>query len=41
VVVGGVALERQQHEVVPMQVLGGCDVEDDGHQGSNVLDADN
>jgi hypothetical protein len=23
-----------------MQVLGGCDAEDDGHQGPDVLDAD-
>jgi hypothetical protein len=40
VVVEGVALECQQHEVTPSRVLGGCDAEDDGHQGSDVLDAD-
>jgi hypothetical protein len=40
VVVKGVALERQQHEVTPLWVLGGRDVEDDGHQGLDVPDAD-
>jgi hypothetical protein len=41
VVVEDVALERQQHEVAPTWVMGGCDVEDNIHQGSDVLDADN
>jgi hypothetical protein len=40
VVVEGIALERQQHELVPSRVLGGRDVEDDGHRGPDVLDAD-
>jgi hypothetical protein len=40
VVVEGVALERQQHEVTPTWVLGGLYAEDDGHQGPDVLDAD-
>jgi hypothetical protein len=40
VVIEGVALERQQHEVTPSWVLGGCDAEDDGHQGPDVLDID-
>jgi hypothetical protein len=40
VVVEGVALESQQHEVAPTRVLGGRDTEDDGHQGPDVLDAD-
>jgi hypothetical protein len=40
VVVEGIALERQQHEVAPMHVLGGCDAEDDRHHGSDVLDVD-
>jgi hypothetical protein len=40
VVVEGVALERQQHEVTPTRVLGGLYAEDDGHQGPDVLDAD-
>jgi hypothetical protein len=39
-VIKGVALERQQHEVAPTQVLGGRDAKDDGHQGLDVLDAD-
>jgi hypothetical protein len=38
-VVKGVALERQQHEVAPTRVLGGRDAEDDRHQGPDVLDA--
>jgi hypothetical protein len=38
VTVEGIALERQQHEVMPTGVLGGCDVEDDEHQGLDVLD---
>jgi hypothetical protein len=38
-VVEGVVLERQQHKVVPMWVLGGRDTEDDEHQGLDVLDA--
>jgi hypothetical protein len=41
VVIEDVALERQQHEVAPTWVLDGCDVEDNIHQGSDVLDADN
>jgi hypothetical protein len=41
VVIEDVALERQQHEVTTTRVLGGHDAEDDGHQGSDVLDADN
>jgi hypothetical protein len=40
VVIESVALERQQHEVASTRVLGGRDVEDDGHQGPDVLDAD-
>jgi hypothetical protein len=39
-VIEGVALERQQHEIAPTQVLGGRDTDDDGHQGSDVLDVD-
>jgi hypothetical protein len=39
VVVEGVALERQQHQVTPSQVLGGRDAEDGRHQGPDVLDA--
>jgi hypothetical protein len=39
-VVEGLALEHQQYEVTPTQVLGGRDVEDDRHQGPDVLDAD-
>jgi hypothetical protein len=31
VVIEGVTLECQQHEVASMRVLGGCDAEDDGH----------
>jgi hypothetical protein len=31
VIVDGVALECQQHEVTPMRVLHGLDAEDDGH----------
>jgi hypothetical protein len=38
VAVEGVALERQQHEVMPTGVLGGCDAEDDEHHGLDVLD---
>jgi hypothetical protein len=30
-VIKGVALERRQHKVTPMRVLGGRDSEDDGH----------
>jgi hypothetical protein len=37
VVVEGIALERQQHEVAPTWVLGRRDVED---EGPNVLNAD-
>jgi hypothetical protein len=40
VVVEGVALERQQHEVMPSWVLGGRDAEDNGHQGLDALDVD-
>jgi hypothetical protein len=40
VVIEGIALERQQHEVKPTWVLGGHDAEDDGHQGTDVLCAD-
>jgi hypothetical protein len=39
VVIVGIALEREQHEVMPTGVLGGRDVEDNGHQGLDVLDA--
>jgi hypothetical protein len=38
-VIVGIALEREQHEVMPTGVLGGRDVEDNGHQGLDVLDA--
>jgi hypothetical protein len=31
VVIKGVVLVYQQHEVTPSRVLGGCDTEDDGH----------
>jgi hypothetical protein len=39
VVAEGVVLEHQQHEVTPSWILGGCDAEDDGHQGLDVQDA--
>jgi hypothetical protein len=38
-VVEGIVLERQQHEVAPTWILGGRDTDDDGHQGPDVLDA--
>jgi hypothetical protein len=40
-VIEGVALEHQQHEVTPTRVLGECGVEDDGHPRLDVLDANN